>query len=36
MDSGFAAFFDALADIGEKTRYVDDTLDDLLDVGEDE
>ena len=36
LGSGFAAFFDTLADMAEKARSVADTLDDFLDVGGDE
>lgn len=36
LGSGFAAFMDTLADMADKARYIADTLDDFLDVGEDE
>lgn len=35
-DSGFTAFLDELADMADKARYIADTLDDFLDVSEDE
>lgn len=36
LGSGLAAFFDVLADMADKARSIADTLDDFLDVGEDE
>lgn len=36
LSSGFAAFLDTLSDRADKARSIADTLDDFLDVGEDE
>lgn len=36
LGSGLAAFFDVLADMADKAHAIADTLDNFLDVGEDE
>lgn len=36
LGSGFTVFMDTLADMADKACYIADTLDDFLDVGEDE
>lgn len=36
LGSGLVAFFDVLADMADKARYIADVLDDFLDVGGDE